>query len=604
MFFMEDRGLHSRTQLRPVAAWSLALILYLFALALAGDAARLVNNVAWSLAALAASVSAWLTVRRADLNPMQRRGWGLIAAGAGVWFLGQLVWAYYDLVAVGGPAYPLVSRICYLACAALLLRAVGWLSDSTEHTRFTVLHLGNLSLICCCFAVTLLVAFMEPIARTRGSSLNVVAALAHSTFIAMIFFASLYYLWTQRWLASWVPMLLISCGAAVYAIGNFVYVHELLIGSYRHADWVNVSWVVAFLAFGLAAHLRRLPVVVPADLHAATSRRTRQLEAAIPALLIILIVVVGTSLADQITPRVIVAVAAFLLIFAFILGAREAWIQAEAQRLTRELRTANELLLGTNRELQASEARVRDLNVHLEERVADRTRQMQSAYEELEGFAYAVAHDLRAPLRAIDGFSQLLEEAMQPHADAKSSGYLARMRRGATKMAALIEDLLAYSRIERRALSPEPVQLDTLVADVVAECSADIEARNLRLQVDVPSISMNVDVEALTLVVRNLLHNALKFTRRAHSAQISIAARSDGERVELIVRDNGIGFDMQYHDQIFKLFHRLHRDEEYQGTGIGLALVRKALERMNGRVRAASHPGEGATFAIELPTTA
>jgi signal transduction histidine kinase len=397
-------------------------------------------------------------------------------------------------------------------------------------------------------------------------------------------------------------MLLISCGAAVYAIGNFVYVHELLMQTYQHADWVNTSWIVAFLAFGLAAHLRRLPAALPADLHEAeTSRRTRQLEATIPALLIILIVVVGASLADQITPRVLVSAAALLLIFAFILGAREAWIQAEAQRLTRELRTTNELLLGTNRELQASEARVRDLNVHLEERVADRTRQLQSAYEELEGFAYAVAHDLRAPLRTIDGFSHLLEDAMRPHADAQSSGYLARMRRGALKMAALIDDLLAYSRNERRTLSSQSISLDALVASIVAECSTEMQVRDVRLDLDVPPIDMNVDVEALTLVVRNLFHNALKFTRRAQPTRISIVARLDGDRVKLRIVDNGIGFDMQYHEQIFKLFHRLHRDDEYQGTGIGLALVRKALERMNGRVHAVSKPGEGATFAIELP---
>jgi light-regulated signal transduction histidine kinase (bacteriophytochrome) len=109
---------------------------------------------------------------------------------------------------------------------------------------------------------------------------------------------------------------------------------------------------------------------------------------------------------------------------------------------------------------------------------------------------------------------------------------------------------------------------------------------------------MNVDVEALTLVVRNLVHNALKFTRRTRAARILIAARKREECVELVVRDNGIGFDMQYHEQIFGLFHRLHREDQYPGTGIGLALVRKALERMHGSVRAESREGEGATFVV------
>lgn len=599
---MTHRGSHSRAELRPIVAWFSALVLYLLALGIADDrAATAVNNIAWMLAALAASVSAGLTARAADLTRMQRRGWGLIAAAAGVWFVGQAIWSYNELISTG-PRYPLVSRICFLLCAALLLRAVGWLSDSTERPRFAVLHAGNLGLIGCCLAVTLVMAFMEPAARA-SSEFAVAGALAHSTFIAMIFFAALYALWTQRWLASWVPMLLIVGGAAIYALGNFVYVHALITRTYRAADWVNVSWVVAFLAFGLAAHLRRTPAIAHAVRHdrETLARRTRQLEATIPALLIILMVVVGISVSDQITPRVLVGVAVLLLIFALILGARESWIQREAQRLTLELRTTNELLRAANRELQESEARVRDLNAHLEERVADRTRELRGAYEELEGFAYAVAHDLKAPLRAIDGFGQLLGDAL-PDRDSKSDAYLERIRRSAKKMAALLGDLLAYSRIERRALVPQALDLRALIASVVAECSR--EAQDAEIQVDVPELRLNADAEALTLVLRNLIQNAFKFTRTVRPRRISIVARANDARVHIVVRDNGIGFDMQYHDQIFKLFHRLHRDGEYEGTGIGLALVRKALERLGGRVRAEGAVGEGAMFIVELVAVA
>jgi signal transduction histidine kinase len=269
--------------------------------------------------------------------------------------------------------------------------------------------------------------------------------------------------------------------------------------------------------------------------------------------------------------------------------------------LTRELRTTNERLRATNRELMESEARVRDLHGHLEERVAERTRELQRAYEELEGFAYAVAHDLKAPLRAIDGFGHLLAEAVSERDDPRSRSYVERIRRSAIKMAVLIEDLLAYSRIERRTLVEEPIDLDALITTQVAEHAQEIERRGADVRIGVSALRIRADREALAVVLQNLLQNALKFTASKPEPRIDIQSSVANGVVRIVMTDNGIGFDMQYHDQIFKLFHRLHRDDQYEGTGIGLALVRKALERMNGRVQAHSQEGHGATFSIELP---
>jgi PAS domain S-box-containing protein len=251
--------------------------------------------------------------------------------------------------------------------------------------------------------------------------------------------------------------------------------------------------------------------------------------------------------------------------------------------------------------LRQSEARYRDLAAQLENRVVERTAQLQDAYSELEGFAYAVSHDLKAPLRAIDGLSHLLVESARAKLNTSESEYLTRVRRGALRMAALIDGLLAYSRVERRELHGRDVNLRELLDDVINEITQLSRARPLTIECDVPNVTLHVDREALLIVLRNLFDNAVKFTRNVPDPRIEVSAEIGRHVMRLAIRDNGIGFDQAYHDQIFSIFQRLHADGEYEGTGIGLALARKAVQRMNGRLWAEGALGRGAVFFIELP---
>jgi signal transduction histidine kinase len=252
--------------------------------------------------------------------------------------------------------------------------------------------------------------------------------------------------------------------------------------------------------------------------------------------------------------------------------------------------------------LRDSEARYRDLAAALEQRVAERTADLQEAYREARSFSYAVAHDLKAPLRAIDSFSHLLHDSRGSNLTETEQDYVRRVRRAAMRMSSLIDGLLDYSRMEQRAVHLGDLELRGFISELVAHRQEEINTRGVQVDTAVPgSLSVRADREGLEVVLRNLLDNALKFTSTVPRARIEIGARRERHSAVLWVKDNGIGFEQAYHDQIFEIFQRLHRSEEYEGTGIGLALARKATQRMRGRIWAESQLGSGAAFFVELP---
>ena len=235
----------------------------------------------------------------------------------------------------------------------------------------------------------------------------------------------------------------------------------------------------------------------------------------------------------------------------------------------------------------------------LEERVKARTAELLAANEELEAFSYTVSHDLRAPLRAIHGFSQILLEDYGETLGEEGRSYLERVCTNTRRMGELIDDLLDLSRISRHQPNITPVSLDTLAGEICQSLQRQHPERKVQFEIEA-DVTTQGDVNLLRIVLENLLGNAWKYTSRRDRARIAFGTRlQNGQRV-FFVRDNGVGFDGQYADQLFKPFQRLHKSHEFEGSGIGLATVQRIIQRHGGRIWAEAKPGEGATFYFTL----
>jgi len=245
-------------------------------------------------------------------------------------------------------------------------------------------------------------------------------------------------------------------------------------------------------------------------------------------------------------------------------------------------------------ERKKAEERVRELNQDLEARVRTRTA-------DLEAFSYTIAHDLRAPLRAIHRFSDLLLEDYAERLDDEGRDYLTRLAGGAARMDRLIADLLDFSRVARARSEPRPVNLDEIMEDVRDSLAPEILEKKAKLVVLNGIPHLRADKVLLTQVLRNLVGNAIKFVSAGTIPEVKVSAEARAPYVRLLIQDNGIGISPEHHQRIFQLFERLHGTDAYPGTGVGLAIVKKAAERMNGRVGLESQIGRGSRFWVDVP---
>jgi signal transduction histidine kinase len=250
-------------------------------------------------------------------------------------------------------------------------------------------------------------------------------------------------------------------------------------------------------------------------------------------------------------------------------------------------------------ETRSSEQKVKELNLELEHRVEERTAELQEAVSQMETFSYSVSHDLRAPLRAMEGYSQALIEDYGPQMDETARDYLSRIQSSSTRMDRLIQDILAYSRVARAELTIENVNVDKLVTDLVQQ-NPNLQEPRATVIIEKPLAAVRAYEPALGQCLANLLNNAVKFVAKETKPAVSVRTQSVNGHVRITVQDNGIGINPEYLDRIFGMFERINT-KAYEGTGIGLAIVKKAVERMGGKVGVESQEGKGSCFWIQLP---
>ncbi len=268
------------------------------------------------------------------------------------------------------------------------------------------------------------------------------------------------------------------------------------------------------------------------------------------------------------------------------------------QNKEKEKRAAELIIL--NKELQNAEDDIRKLNEELEYKVVERTEQLKTANTELESFSYSVSHDLRAPIRAISGYAQILEEDHGALLDADATKTLHSIRNNAIKMGKLIDDLLAFSQLGRKQVKVSEINMYDLVLSIVEDLSLDDTGK--RMEFSLPDLPpAKGDPSLIKQVWINLLSNAIKYSQYKPKSLIEIGAYKKGNFVIYYVRDNGAGFDMKYYDKLFGVFQRLHSQDEFEGTGIGLAIIQKIVHRHNGTVWAESRQDEGTCFYFSLP---
>lgn len=570
-------AVHYRSTARLITAIALALYVGVYAVVtysgvLEGVALLWWSDMAWTVISLAAALKCWHTARlQAKANV--RHAWYAFSIAALFWFLGMLVWDYMELVSGIITPYPSAADLFFTGFALSLVAGIFLYRDPHSMRFVNRIQIGNLGIIVCTVIIVTSVILYPQIKISTESDLFIGFAVAYAVVFMSAFIFGLFSYWFYVWTRDRKVFPLILTALFMHAVADTLYAFELLGKSYGPANYLNVVWVVAFaVQYWAAVEQDRLnDKQNPKTETAGQVDGVRNLEGLAPSLSLLTILLTlwffGRNL-DYGFMKFVFFVSLLLMGFLVV---RE-WSMSRALTHARN---------------------------NLEEQVKERTLQLTRTNRELEAYSYSIAHDLRSPLRSVTGFSQILLEEAGEKLNQDEQDYLQRIASGGNNMARLIDEILELSRVTRSTLRTEIVDMSALSQKVAGQFVERDPERNIEFSVQ-PDMKVQGDGQLLSLVMENLIGNAFKYTSTQSRARVEIGVTQlKGEPV-YFVRDNGVGFDMAYSDKLFMPFQRLHSNEDFPGSGVGLATVQRIVERHGGRVWAEAIPDNGATFYMTL----
>lgn len=539
------------------------------------------TDTAWTLAALAAALKSLHTAYYQQ-KPNQRVAWLCYGLAALSWFVGMLIWDYYELSLGIVVPFPSPADGFFMSFAPLFVLGTMFFRLEVPNARFTLIQIGNLGIILSAIIMVMSIILYIPIRESSQPTLFIGVSAMYPVLYSLAFFFALFCFWYYSWQHYRHVFGLLLGSLLLHAITVLLYSFELLGESFDAVAQINVYWLAAFALQYLAATEQDfLRVQQPSAARRGSHSRARfsVLEGVMPAVALGIVLAVATIFWERMDQSLLRFITIVMLFFTMFLALRE-WYSSRVQNdLVDALNTARR---------------------ELEERVEKRTQELQHANRELESFCYSVSHDLRSPLRAIDGFSYALAEDYEKLFDDNAKEYLQRIRNSSQRMGQLIDDLLNLSRIGRIRPEKETLCLSDIANDIANTLQASDPQRKVEIKIQ-PEVRITGDARLLRIALENIFDNAWKFTTNEEHAVIEFGGRQIPGEKHIYIKDNGAGFEPAFASKIFKVFNRLHRDDEFPGTGIGLATVERVIKAHGGRIWAEGNVGKGTTVNFVLP---